>query len=73
MDTRVHSDIGSLLVKTMKISLLIIRCIPLFGNLVCYSLSMTDVLEEEDELLFRKGSTTEEGKNTTTIVASYQE
>ena len=34
---------------------------------------MIDGLEEGDELLFRKGSTTEEGKNPTTTVASHQE
>ena len=38
-----------------------------------YSFLVADGPEEEDNLLFRKGSTTEEGTNTTTIVASHQE
>ena len=73
MDTRFHRDIGYFLVKTMKIVLLLIGCIPLLVGLVCYGLFMGDVPEEEDEGLFCKGSNTEEGENTTTIVASYQE
>ena len=73
METRVHSDIGSFLVQIMKTSLLVIGCVPLLGGLGCYSLLMSDGLEEEDELLCCKGITTEEGTNTTTIVASHQE
>ena len=57
----------------MKTSLLIIWFIPLLGGLVCYSLSMADILEEEDELLFHKGSSTEEETNLMTNVASNQE
>ena len=72
MDTRVHRDIGSFLVQTMKIYLLVIGCIPLLGGSGCYGLSMVDGPEEEDEGLFRKGSNTEEETNPTTIVASYQ-
>ena len=46
---------------------------PLLGVLGCYSVSMADAVEEEDDSLFRKGSTTEEGADPTTIVASRQE
>ena len=57
----------------MKISLLFIVCIPLLDGLGCYSLSMVDVPKEEYKGLFRKGSTTKEGKNPRTAVASHQD
>ena len=73
MDTSVCGDISSFLVQTMKISSLVIRCIPLFGSLGCYSLSMADISEEEDELLLHKGISTEEETNLMTTVALHQE
>ena len=57
----------------MKISLLVIGCIPLLGGLVFYGFSMADGPDEEDEGLSRKESTTEERTNPTTTVTSYQE
>ena len=73
VDTSVRGDISSFLVQTMKIFSLVIGYFPLLGGLVCYSLSMEDILEEEDELLFHKGSSTEEETNIMTNVASNKE
>ena len=72
METRVYRDIGSFLVQTTEISLLVIGCIPLLVGLGCYILSVADGPEEEDEGHFCKGINYGEGKNTTPIVASYQ-
>ena len=59
--------------QTMKISSLVIGCIPLLGYLGCYSLLMAHSSKEEDELLFHKGSSTEEYTNPLTTVASHHE
>ena len=56
----------------MRTSFLFIGCIPVLVSLGCY-ISVADGLEEKDEGLFRKGSTTEEGENPTNYVISHQD
>ena len=47
------------MVLTMKLSFLVIGCIPLLGGWGCYDLVIAVGPEEEDEGLFHKGIKTE--------------
>ena len=57
----------------MKLSFLVIGCIPLLGGWGCCGMEMTVGLEEEDVGLFHKIINTKGGTNPRIIVASYHE